>query len=132
MLQSPVFDGLAFDLFPFQQDGLAARGIAEGLVIARMIVVRDEGLDPGIEINGQVVAFKHDAVLQRLIPSLDLALGPSREALYRFLSLRVTDNSLQASEPLMSLRHLSLSPVKIHTVPIRTMEQRLPCNSPPI
>ncbi len=55
MLQAPMFDGLAFDLLPFDQDGLAApevdvRGgeVAQALVIAAMIVMGDEGIDLGL------------------------------------------------------------------------------------
>ncbi len=43
--------------------------------MALVIVVRDEGLDPGLEITRQVVVLEQDAVLQRLMPSLDLFLG---------------------------------------------------------
>ncbi len=82
MLQAPVFDGLSFDLLPFQQDGLAPPEvdigrcqIVEALVIALVIVVPDEGLDPGLEVARQIVVIEQDAVLQRLMPSLDLSLG---------------------------------------------------------
>ena len=40
-----------------------------------MIVVLDEGLDLPFEIAGQVVVLEQDAVLERLMPALDLALG---------------------------------------------------------
>lgn len=53
VVQAPVFGGLSFDPFSFQQDGLVASEvdvggceIAQALVIALVIVVRDEGLDP--------------------------------------------------------------------------------------
>ncbi len=82
MLQASMLDDLAFDLLPFQQDDVAAsevdvcgREIAQALVIAVVIVVRDEGLDLGLEIAGQVIVFQQNAVLQRLMPALDLALG---------------------------------------------------------
>ncbi len=82
MLQAPVFDSLAFDPFPFQQNDVATSEvdvggceIVEALVIALMIVVRDEGFDLGLEIAGQVIVLKQDAVLQGLMPALDLALG---------------------------------------------------------
>ena len=71
MLQAPVFDGLAFDFLPFQQDDVAAsevdigRGeIAQALVKALVIVVRDEGLDLGLEMARQVIVFQQNAVLQ--------------------------------------------------------------------
>ena len=82
MLQAALFDGVAFDPFSLQQDGLAApevdvgrREIVEALVIAAMIVVLDEGCDLGLEIAREEVVFQQDAVLQRLVPALDLALG---------------------------------------------------------
>jgi hypothetical protein len=46
------------------------RKISWGLVI----VVVDERLDLGLEIAGQVVVLQQDAVLQGLMPALDLAL----------------------------------------------------------
>ena len=82
MLQAPVLDGPSFDLLAFQQDGLAPPEVDIGrcqivraLVITPVIVVRDEGLDLGFELTGQVVVLEQDAVLQGLMPSLDLSLG---------------------------------------------------------
>ncbi len=82
MQQAPLVDGLAFDPFSCLRDGLAAsevdvgRGeIAEALVVAPVVVIIDEGADLGFESTGQKVVFEQDAVLQRLVPSLDLALG---------------------------------------------------------
>src|SRR3954454_4234305 len=82
MLQAAIGDGLAFDPFAFEENGLAApdvdvgRGeIAKALMVAAMIVVLDEGRDLAFEIAGQVVVFQQDAVLQRLMPAFDLALG---------------------------------------------------------
>src|ERR1700721_2557575 len=49
--------------------------IVEALVIAGMVVVRHEGGDLAFEIAGQVLVVKQDAVLERLMPALDLALG---------------------------------------------------------
>ena len=82
MLQAPQFDGPSLDPFSLQQDGLAAPEvdvgwgeIVEALVVAPMIVVVDEGGDLGFEITRQEVVLQQDAVLQRLVPALDLALG---------------------------------------------------------
>ena len=82
MLQATVCDCLALDPFAFEEDGLgpsevdvSRREIAEALVIAGMVVVRHEGRDLAFEIAGQVVVLKQDAVLERLMPALDLALG---------------------------------------------------------
>ena len=44
-------------------------------MIAVMVIVLDEGGDLALEIAGQVVVFKQDAILERLMPALDLALG---------------------------------------------------------
>jgi hypothetical protein len=78
-------DGLrlsALDPFAFEEDSLSAskvdvsRGkIVEALVIAGMVVMRHEGGDLAFEIAGQVVVLKQDAVLERLMPALDLAMG---------------------------------------------------------
>ena len=58
MLQAPMFDGLSFDLVPFQQNDLAAPEVdvgrcevVEALVVAPVIVMRDEGLDLGLKIT---------------------------------------------------------------------------------
>ena len=82
MLQAAIGDCLALDPFAFEEDGLSApevdvsRGkIVEALVKAGMVVVLDEGADLAFEIAGQVVVLKQDAVLERLMPALDLALG---------------------------------------------------------
>ena len=82
MLQATVCDCLALDPFAFEEDGLGAsevdvsRGkIVEALVIAGMVVVRHEGGDLAFEIAGQVVVLKQDAVLERLMPALNRALG---------------------------------------------------------
>src|SRR5262249_43023843 len=80
--QSSVLDRLSFCPFSFKQDGLASaevdvgRGeIGDALVVSQVIVVSHEVSDPGLEIAGQIVVLKQDAVLQGLVPSLDLALG---------------------------------------------------------
>src|SRR5437588_5414127 len=80
--QASVLDGLSFDPFSFKQDGLASaevdigRGeVGDTLVVSQTIVVGDELADPGFKIAGQIVVLKQDAVLQGLMPSLDLALG---------------------------------------------------------
>ena len=45
------------------------------LVIAQMVVVRDEGADLDFEIVREEVVLQQDAVLERLMPALDLSLG---------------------------------------------------------
>ena len=44
-------------------------------MVALMVVVIDEGFNLGFEITRQEVVFQEDAVLQCLVPPLDLALG---------------------------------------------------------
>jgi hypothetical protein len=44
-------------------------------VIAGMVVMSHEGRDLTFEISGQVIVLEQDAVLERLMPALDLALG---------------------------------------------------------
>jgi hypothetical protein len=77
VLQATICDCLAFDPFAFEENGLSApevdvsrSEIVEALVIARMVVVLDEGGDLAFEIAGQVVVFKQDAILERLMPAL--------------------------------------------------------------
>jgi len=48
--------------------------IAQALVVAGVIVVLDEAVDGAFESAGQVIVLKQDAVLQGLMPALDLAL----------------------------------------------------------
>jgi hypothetical protein len=73
---------LALDPFAFEEDGLSAPEvdvswgkIVEALVIAGMVLMRHEGRDLAFEVAGQVVVLKQDAVLERLMPALNLALG---------------------------------------------------------
>lgn len=49
--------------------------IVEALVISAVIVMLDEGCDLGFEVLLEEVVFQEDAVLQRLVPAFDLALG---------------------------------------------------------
>ena len=81
MLQASCLDGLALDPFAFGEDGLPAaevdiggRQVAEALMIAALVVMLDEGCDLPFEILRQIVVFQQDAVLQGLVPALDLAL----------------------------------------------------------
>jgi hypothetical protein len=82
MLQAAVCDGVAFDAFSFSADRLSPAEVdigrcevVDALVITDVIVVFDEGLYLAFEVTGQVVVVEQDAVLQRLMPSLDLSLG---------------------------------------------------------
>ena len=82
MAQAAVSDGQFLDRLPGVEDGLAAAEVdvsggqvAEALVVAAVVVVVDESGNGGLELAGQEVVFQQDAVLQGLMPALDLALG---------------------------------------------------------
>ena len=44
-------------------------------MVSAVVVVIDEGIDLSLEIAGQIVVLEQDAILQRLVPARDLALG---------------------------------------------------------
>ena len=82
VLQAAMFDGLSLDPFALFDDGLGpaevgvgGRHIVQALVVAPMIVMLDERLDLTFEVSRQEVVFQEDAVLEGLVPALDLALG---------------------------------------------------------
>ena len=79
--QATVLDGLYFDLLSFCQDCRAAPKvdvggcqIAEAFVISAMVVMLDEGIDGRLKFTLQIIVFEQDAVLEGLVPALDLAL----------------------------------------------------------
>lgn len=81
MVQAALSDGVSFDPFAFEQDGLAASEvdvgwgkIVEASVVSAMVVVLDEGRDLRLKVFLEEVVFQQDAVLQRLVPAFDLAL----------------------------------------------------------
>ena len=83
MLQASGFDGVAFDPFSFQQDGLAATGVDVGwdqvtfaFVMPEMIVLGDEVTNFLLEIIAQIVVLEQDPRLERLVPALNLSLRP--------------------------------------------------------
>ena len=43
-------------------------------MIALVVVVLDEAIDVGFEVARQIIVLQQDAVLERLVPALDLAL----------------------------------------------------------
>ena len=82
MLQATVCDGGPLDASAFCEDRLrsakvdvSGREVVDALVIADVIVVLDEGVDLPLEISGQIIVVEQDAVLQGLVPTLDLSLG---------------------------------------------------------
>src|SRR5271163_1414876 len=79
VVQAAVGNGLSFNPFSFCQDDLApaavgvGRGkIVDAFVVAAVVVVGDESANLGFEIAGQEVVFQQDAVLEGLVPALDL------------------------------------------------------------
>ena len=49
--------------------------VTNALMVTPVVVMIDEGADLVFEIAGQIVVLQQDAVLQGLMPTLDLALG---------------------------------------------------------
>lgn len=77
-----MFDGLSFDPFALSDDGcspsevgIGRRYVVQAFMVALVVVVLDEGLDLNLVVAGQEVVLQQDAVLERLMPPLDLALG---------------------------------------------------------
>lgn len=82
MLQAAVCDGIALDAFSLGEDCLSPAEVdigrsevVDALVIADVIVVFDEGPYLPFEVAGQVVVVEQNAVLEGLVPALDLSLG---------------------------------------------------------
>ena len=66
-------DGTSLDLV-LATDIIGGRDVVEALVVAVVVVMIDEFRDAVFEIAGQVVVLQQDAVLEGLMPTLDLAL----------------------------------------------------------
>ena len=105
MKQAALFDGFAFDLFPFQHDDVTAPEvdvggceIAETLVVAAVVVMIDERRDLPFEITWQEVVFQQDAVLQRLVPAFDLSLGLGWQGAPRVCSMPLSDSQAARSD----------------------------------
>ncbi len=82
VVQAAIGEDPWFDPLPLEKDGgtsaeidIGRSEIVETLVIARVLVVLDKGPDLRLQVAGQVIMFEQDAVLERLVPALDLALG---------------------------------------------------------
>ena len=82
MAQAAIGEDLTLNPCALAQDVLAAaevdvgKGeIAQALVSPEMVVVLDEGGHTRLQFAGQVGVFEEDAVLERLVAALDLALG---------------------------------------------------------
>ncbi len=81
MLQSPVLDSPPFDSFSSSEDGfrtakvhIRRRQVPQALVVAPVIVIVDKSVDVHFEIARQVVMLQQNAILERLMPTLNLAL----------------------------------------------------------
>ena len=82
MKQAPLVDGLSLDALSFFEDvpafakvDVGWSQIIDALVIALGVVVLDEAIDLGLQGARQIIVFQQNAVLQGLMPPLDLALG---------------------------------------------------------
>ena len=82
MQQAAFLDGLSLDLLSSSEDGvrpaevdICRRQVSEAFVIAVLVVVVDEVADRLLQRPGEVVVLKQDAVLQGLVPALDLSLS---------------------------------------------------------
>ena len=80
--QASLSDCLLLDALALEQDGLCSTEvdiggceIVQALVVPMLVVMLDEGVDLRFELTGKVVVLEQDAVLERLMPALDLALG---------------------------------------------------------
>lgn len=101
MLQASGFDGVSFDPFSFQQDGLTTpevdvgrRQVADALVVPEMVVVGDEVADLLLEVTGEIIVLEQDAVLERLMPALDFALRLGMQRCSSPLSRRASSSFL--------------------------------------
>ena len=82
MVQASVLDRPFFDHFsPFDDGcvapevGVGGRDVGEALVVAAVVVMIDESADLALEITGQMIDFEQHTILERLMPTLNLALG---------------------------------------------------------
>ena len=81
MQQVALIDSFSLDPFSLPNDGLATSEvdvggceITEALMVAPVVVMLDEGGDLRFKGTRQEVVLQQDAVLQGLVPALDLAL----------------------------------------------------------
>ena len=81
MLSASLIDGASLDVVTSFEDARSSSEvdvsrceIAQAFMVTAMVVVIDERADLSLEIAGQIIILKQDAVLERLMPTLDLAL----------------------------------------------------------
>jgi hypothetical protein len=82
VLQAPGFHCFQFDSFPLIQNSLppsevdvCGRKVVDAFVVSVMIVMIDECFDLYLKVCWKEVVFQQDAVLQRLMPPLNLTLS---------------------------------------------------------
>lgn len=78
MKQAPTFKCLSFnpdDGCGSAEVGIGRCDVVEPLVVTLVVVMLDVGLDLLLEIAGLEAVLQQYAVLERLVPALDLALG---------------------------------------------------------
>jgi hypothetical protein len=80
-MQAPRFERLSFEPFSLFQNGfvtpevdIGGCDVVQALVVTLMIAMIDEGLNLGFEVTRQDVVFQQNAVLEGLMPTLNLAL----------------------------------------------------------
>ena len=80
--QASLSDSLLLDALALEQDGLCSTEvdirrceIVQAFVVAVLVIVQHERIDLSFEVAGKVIVLEQDAVLERLMPALDLALG---------------------------------------------------------
>jgi hypothetical protein len=82
MLQATIGDCLSFDPFAFEEDGLRPSEVSAGVRLARLSWCRawlycaTKAATRRSRSPGRLIVLEQDAVLERLMPALDLALGP--------------------------------------------------------
>ena len=81
MQQAAFFDGLSLDLLSSSEErvcpaevDIGRRQVSEASVIAVLVVVIDKVVDRLLQRLRELAVLKQDAVLQGLVPALDLAL----------------------------------------------------------
>src|SRR3546814_18575766 len=55
--------------------GVGGRHVVQALVVTSEVIMLDEGFDLGLKVTGQEVIFEQDAIIEGLMPALDLAMG---------------------------------------------------------
>ena len=54
---------------------ISGREVFQAFVVAVVIVVADEGANLRLQVAGEIIVLKQDAIFERLMPPLDLSLS---------------------------------------------------------